>query len=90
MPLHLPLAPRQRRNDPERRSRPRGFNFTLAGGSATGGWAYFGTYFAARTLHTFFYLNGVQPWRTAFFGLGQLTMVGVGVQLLLRAFGHGR
>ncbi|MFO0660423.1 MAG: MAPEG family protein [Polyangiaceae bacterium] len=62
--------------------------FTLMGGSATGGWAYFGTYFAARTLHSFFYLNQLQPWRTIAFGLGQLTLLGVAVQLLMRAFGH--
>ena len=56
--------------------------FTLAGCSATAGWAYFGIYFVARTLHTIFYLKAVQPWRTAAFFVGQLTQLGLMVQLL--------
>ncbi|MFO0605356.1 MAG: MAPEG family protein [Polyangiales bacterium] len=60
--------------------------FTLSGGSSTGGWAYFGTYFAARLLHSVFYLNSVQPWRTAAFFLGQLAQLGLIVQLLMTAF----
>ena len=60
--------------------------YTLSNGTTTGGWAYFGTYFAARVLHSAFYLNGVQPWRTAAFFVGQLAMFGVVVQLLLTAF----
>jgi len=56
--------------------------FTLTGCSATAGWAYFGVYFAARTLHTIFYLKAVQPWRTAAFFIGQLTQLGIMVQLL--------
>jgi len=58
--------------------------FTMAGCSATAGWAYFGTYFVARTLHTTFYLRAMQPWRTATFALGQLTMLGIIVQLLMK------
>src|SRR5262245_60880463 len=46
--------------------------FTLAGCSSTAGWAYFGVYFVARTLHTIFYLKAIQPWRTAAFFVGQL------------------
>ncbi len=60
--------------------------FTLTGCSSTAGWAYFGVYFAARLLHTVFYLNQVQPWRTASFFLGQLTQIGIMVQLLMKAF----
>ncbi len=60
--------------------------FTLAGGSATGGWAYFGLYFAARAAHSVFYLKAVQPWRSAAFGVGQLTQLGVIVHLLMKAF----
>lgn len=60
--------------------------FTLAGGSATAGWAYFGAYFAVRTLHTICYLNGLQPWRTATFFAGQLLQLGLMVQLLLTVF----
>ena len=58
--------------------------FTLTGSSATAGWVYFGVYFVARTLHTIFYLKAVQPWRTAAFALGQLTQLGMMVQLLMR------
>lgn len=57
--------------------------FTLTGASATAGWTYFGLYFVARTLHTIFYLNAVQPWRTAAFAVGQLTQLGIIVQLVL-------
>lgn len=60
--------------------------FTLAGGAENGGWAYFGVYFAARLLHSIFYLNAVQPWRTAAFGIGQLAQLGLIVQLLMMAF----
>jgi uncharacterized MAPEG superfamily protein len=60
--------------------------FTLAGCSATAGWAYFGVYFTARTLHTIFYVKAVQPWRTAAFVLGQLVQLGVIVQLVLVLF----
>jgi len=59
--------------------------FTMTGCSATAGWAYFGAYFVARTLHTTFYLRAVQPWRTATFALGQLTQLGIIVQLLIKA-----
>jgi uncharacterized MAPEG superfamily protein len=58
--------------------------FTLSGCSATAGWAYFGVYFVARTVHTIFYLNSVQPWRTASFFVGQLAQLGIVVQLLLK------
>ena len=60
--------------------------FTLAGGSATAGWGYFGAYFAVRTLHTICYLNALQPWRTAAFFAGQLLQLGLMVQLLIAVF----
>jgi glutathione S-transferase len=58
--------------------------FTLTGCSATAGWVYFGVYFVTRTLHTIFYLNAIQPWRTAMFAIGQLTQLGIMVQLVMR------
>ncbi len=58
--------------------------FTLTGCSAMAGWWYFGVYFGARMLHTIFYLRAVQPWRTAAFAVGQLTQLGMMVQLLMR------
>lgn len=60
--------------------------FTLSGGSTVGGWAYFGTYLVARVVHSFCYLNSIQPWRTAAFGVGQIALVGLVVQLLMTAF----
>lgn len=62
--------------------------YTLAGGTSTGAWSYFGVYFFARTAHTLCYLNSVQPWRTASFFLGQLAQLGMMVQILMRTFGH--
>ncbi len=59
---------------------------TLMGASSTAGWAYFGVYFFARTLHSICYLSGVQPWRTMSFFLGQFAMLGVVVQILMKAF----
>jgi len=41
-------------------------------------------FFAARTLHTIFYLNSIQPWRTAAFFVGQLAQIGIMVQLLMK------
>ncbi len=60
--------------------------FTLAGCSATAGWAYFGVYFVARGLHSIFYLNEIQPARTAAFFVGQLAQLGILIQLFLKAF----
>jgi uncharacterized MAPEG superfamily protein len=60
--------------------------FTLAGASATAGWAYFGVYFVARAFHTFFYLHAMQPWRTGAFFVGQLAQLGILVQLLIEVF----
>lgn len=59
--------------------------FTLSGASTTAGWAYFGLYCFARTLHTIFYLNELQPFRTIAFAIGQITLLGVLVQLVMRA-----
>ncbi len=58
--------------------------FTFTGCSALAGWAYFGVYFVARALHTIFYLNAIQPWRTAAFFVGLLTQLGIMVQLLMK------
>ena len=58
--------------------------FTLSGCSASAAWAYFGVYFVARALHTIFYLNAVQPFRTVAFFVGQLAQLGIAVQLLMQ------
>lgn len=59
---------------------------TLLGASSTAGWAYFGLYFAVRTLYTIFYLAEVQPFRTLSFGVGQLALLGVLVQMMMKVF----
>ena len=58
--------------------------FTLSGCSASAAWVYFGVYFVARALHTIFYLNAVQPFRTVAFFVGQLAQLGIAVQLLMQ------
>jgi glutathione S-transferase len=62
--------------------------FTLAGGSTTAGWAYFGLYFASRVAHAICYLNELQPFRTISFFIGQLCLIGMSVQILMTAFGR--
>lgn len=58
--------------------------YTMLGASSTAGWAYFGLYFGIRTLYTIFYLAEVQPFRTLSFGIGQVTLIGVLVQMLMK------
>lgn len=60
--------------------------FTLTGCSSRAGWAYFGLYFAMRFLHTIFYLAEKQPFRTVVWFVGQITTIGIIVQLLMKAF----
>ena len=37
----------------------------------------FGTFTFFRLAHTFFYLKGIQPWRTASFAIAALTLTGI-------------
>jgi glutathione S-transferase len=46
---------------------------------------YFAVFTAARFGHTFFYLKGLQPWRTISFGIGVLVNMAMAVQILLAA-----
>lgn len=57
--------------------------YVTTGGTKTGAMAYFITFTVARWLHSFCYLGGLQPWRTAAFGVGLLVNVGLAIQLLL-------
>jgi prostaglandin-E synthase 1 len=50
-----------------------GLVYVLAGGSATVAEIVFGVFTVARLGHSFAYVNGKQPWRSLFFGLGGLT-----------------
>ena len=59
--------------------------YALSGASSRGAWAYFGTYAAARWLHSLFYLRGMQPWRTAVFAIGVAAMLGMLVHVVMVA-----
>jgi glutathione S-transferase len=63
-----------------------GLAWVLSG--ATAGWALalFGTFVAARFVHSIAYVTEKQPWRTAAFAVGQLALVGVVVAILRNAF----
>lgn len=37
----------------------------------------FGVFVLARVVHSVCYVKGIQPWRTAFFGIGALAQLGV-------------
>jgi glutathione S-transferase len=59
--------------------------YAMTGPSATAAWVYFGVYVATRILHSFFYLNAIQPWRTAMFAIGSLAVLGMAVHVLRAA-----
>lgn len=46
---------------------------------------YFGTFTAARLLHSLFYLWGRQPFRTMMFGVGVLATLGMAVHVIRTA-----
>jgi prostaglandin-E synthase 1 len=52
-----------------------GFLLTLTPISVTFATALFGFYALMRLAHSFFYVNGVQPFRTASFGMGVVTQL---------------
>ncbi len=54
-----------------------GFMLTLTPISWVVAAAIFGTFTAARVLHSICYVAGIQPWRTASFAIGALTQFGV-------------
>jgi glutathione S-transferase len=53
--------------------------------SKTAAIAYFGTFAAARILHSIFYLWGRQPFRTIVFAIGSLATFGMGVHVIRAA-----
>jgi prostaglandin-E synthase 1 len=55
----------------------------LAGAPPLGVKICLGAFTAARVLHSIVYIKGVQPWRTMFFGIGTLSLVGMMVLSLL-------
>lgn len=44
----------------------------------------FGAFTGARVLHSIVYIKGLQPWRTMFFGVSLLALVGLMVQILIK------
>ena len=59
--------------------------YAATGGSKSGALIYFGTFTAARILHSIFYLWGRQPFRTITFGIGVLALIGMAVQVIKTA-----
>jgi uncharacterized MAPEG superfamily protein len=62
-----------------------GFLFASTGPSKQAQLIYFGTFVAARILHSIFYLWGKQPFRTLMFVIGVLATIGMGVQVILKS-----
>ena len=50
--------------------------------SNNGALAYFGAFVVARLLHSVFYIWGKQPFRTIFFGVGTLSIIGMAAHVL--------
>lgn len=47
------------------------------------------TFTVVRVLHAIAYLNGAQPWRTIFFGIGLLCLLGLMIMSLMALFAAG-
>ena len=58
-----------------------GLIYVLMGATARGATILFGTFVAARVLHSVIYLWAKQPWRTIVYGVGVLATVGILVQV---------
>jgi uncharacterized MAPEG superfamily protein len=59
--------------------------YAATGPSKNGALIYFGTFTAARVLHSIFYLWGRQPFRTIMFVIGVLCTLGMAVQVIKAA-----
>lgn len=64
-----------------------GMIYVLSGASLLGAEICMGAFTVARVLHAIVYLKEMQPWRTAFFAIGILSMVGMMVMSGLKIFG---
>jgi glutathione S-transferase len=60
-----------------------GLLYALSDASPRGAWIYFGTFVAARWIHSITYLARLQPWRTVAFGVGVLATVGMLVHVVI-------
>jgi len=63
-----------------------GLLYTLLGADPFGMQVYAYTFFIARVLHSICYVFKLQPFRTLSFAVGLLCLVGMSVQVLMRAF----
>ena len=64
-----------------------GFLYALSGPSYAVAATLFVLFTLARLLHTATYLAGLQPWRSIFFEVGQLSLVVTAILLLVNLFG---
>lgn len=60
--------------------------YVMVGGNTNMGVAYFVVYCVCRVLHTFFYLNRIQPWRTVVYEIGSATTVAILIHSIWQAF----
>jgi prostaglandin-E synthase 1 len=58
----------------------------LAGAPALGLHICIGAFTVARVAHSLFYIKGVQPWRSASWGVGLLASLALGIMTLIRVF----
>lgn len=65
-----------------------GLIYVLSGATPVGAKAYFITFTAARVLHSIVYIKGLQPWRTIFYAIGSLALVGMILQIGMAVFKH--
>jgi len=66
-----------------------GLVYALSGASEMGARIYFASFTVTRLLHSLAYIKGLQPWRSIFWGLGTLCLVGMIVQIFIKAFSGG-
>lgn len=64
-----------------------GLVMVLLGSTKTVAMAYFGTFVVARVGHSIAYLGGKQPFRSIFFGVGQLALIGIIYQIVKTSIG---
>ena len=57
--------------------------YVMAGLSQQAFAYYCGIFMAMRILHTFFYINAVQPWRTVVYTIGTFAMFAMAIHLLI-------
>lgn len=62
------------------------FCYVVSGASGNAMMIYAGVYVLARFAHTIFYTAAMQPWRTVSFGVSQLVLLGMVVQLGMALF----